>query len=234
MQMPEPDARVIARKAEIVRRLQAALSAADAVIHDPAEVRAYECDALTAYRCPPLAVVLPSHGGGGGGAAGLPRGGRAGGAARRRDQPRRRGAADGGRVLLGVARMNRGAGDRLREPLHPGADRADQPERDRGGGGGGLLLRARPVEPARLRHRRQHRDELRRGALPEVRGDDQQPARRDDGADGRHGGRDRRRASRRAGLRPARGGLRLGGAARRGDRGDACASCASPRGRGRC
>ena len=32
----------------------------DAVIHDPAEVRAYECDALTAYRCPPLAVVLPA------------------------------------------------------------------------------------------------------------------------------------------------------------------------------
>ncbi len=58
MQMPEPDAAIIARKAEIVRRLQAVLPA-DAVIHDPAEVRAYECDALTAYRCPPLAAVLP-------------------------------------------------------------------------------------------------------------------------------------------------------------------------------
>ena len=30
------------------------------VIHDEAETRAYECDALTAYKCPPLAVVLPS------------------------------------------------------------------------------------------------------------------------------------------------------------------------------
>ena len=30
------------------------------MIDDPAEVRAYECDALTAYRCPPLAVVLPA------------------------------------------------------------------------------------------------------------------------------------------------------------------------------
>ncbi len=30
------------------------------MIHDPAELRAYECDALTAYRCPPLAVVLPA------------------------------------------------------------------------------------------------------------------------------------------------------------------------------
>jgi glycolate oxidase len=29
------------------------------VIFDEAEVRAYECDALTAYRCPPLVAVLP-------------------------------------------------------------------------------------------------------------------------------------------------------------------------------
>ena len=42
-----------------MRRLQAVV-AGDAVIHDPAEVRAYECDALSAYRCPPLAVVLPA------------------------------------------------------------------------------------------------------------------------------------------------------------------------------
>ena len=68
MQMPEPDAAIIARKAEIVRRLQAVLPA-DAVIHDPAEVRAYECDALTAYRCPPLAAVLPRLDRGGGGGA---------------------------------------------------------------------------------------------------------------------------------------------------------------------
>lgn len=59
MEMPTPSPQVIARKAEIVARLQAVLSA-DAVIHHPAEVRAYECDALTAYRCPPLAVVLPA------------------------------------------------------------------------------------------------------------------------------------------------------------------------------
>ncbi len=42
-----------------MRRLQAVL-APDAVIHDPTEVRAYECDAFIAYRCPPLAVVLPA------------------------------------------------------------------------------------------------------------------------------------------------------------------------------
>jgi glycolate oxidase len=59
MQMPEPDPAILARKAEIVRRLEAAL-APGAVIHDRAELRAYECDALTAYRCPPLCVVLPA------------------------------------------------------------------------------------------------------------------------------------------------------------------------------
>ncbi|TPE51505.1 FAD-linked oxidase C-terminal domain-containing protein [Amaricoccus solimangrovi] len=59
MRMPEPDPGVIARKAAIVARLREA--APDALVIDaPEEVRAYECDALTAYRCPPLAVVLPA------------------------------------------------------------------------------------------------------------------------------------------------------------------------------
>ncbi len=57
MDMPEPDRAIIARKAEIVRKLRAVLP--DGVIDDPHEVRAYECDAFTAYRCPPLAAVLP-------------------------------------------------------------------------------------------------------------------------------------------------------------------------------
>lgn len=59
MQMPDPDASILARKARIVSRLQAVL-AQGAVISDDSETRAYECDALTAYRCPPLAAVLPS------------------------------------------------------------------------------------------------------------------------------------------------------------------------------
>ncbi len=58
MQMPAPDTAIMARKAAIVDQLLAILPA-DAVLHDPAETRAYECDALTAYRCQPLAVVLP-------------------------------------------------------------------------------------------------------------------------------------------------------------------------------
>ena len=58
MEMPVPSARVLADKARIVAALRAILPA-DAVIDDPTETRAYECDALSAYRCAPLAVVLP-------------------------------------------------------------------------------------------------------------------------------------------------------------------------------
>ncbi|WP_126975006.1 FAD-linked oxidase C-terminal domain-containing protein [Frigidibacter oleivorans] len=58
MQMPPPDRAILSRKAEIVARLRAALPG-EAVIDDPVELRAYECDALSAYRCPPLAAVLP-------------------------------------------------------------------------------------------------------------------------------------------------------------------------------
>ncbi|MEM9434745.1 MAG: FAD-linked oxidase C-terminal domain-containing protein [Pseudomonadota bacterium] len=59
MEMPPPDMMVIARKPRIVARLLEVLPD-DAVIHEEAETRAYECDALTAYRCPPLCAVLPS------------------------------------------------------------------------------------------------------------------------------------------------------------------------------
>ena len=57
MDMPKPDARVLAARDVIVARLRATVPGG--VIDDPAETRAYECDALTAYRCTPLAVVLP-------------------------------------------------------------------------------------------------------------------------------------------------------------------------------
>ncbi len=58
MQMPVPDATVLARKSLVVERLLKILPA-DAVVHEETETRAYECDALSAYRCPPLAAVLP-------------------------------------------------------------------------------------------------------------------------------------------------------------------------------
>lgn len=59
MQMPTPNAAVLSRKDRVVARLLDVLPA-DAVISDIAETRAYECDALTAYKCPPMIAVLPS------------------------------------------------------------------------------------------------------------------------------------------------------------------------------
>ncbi|MCA3511172.1 MAG: FAD-binding protein [Rhodobacter sp.] len=58
MDMPLPDPSILSRKARILDRLRAILPH-DAVIDAPAETRAYDCDALTAYRCQPLAAVLP-------------------------------------------------------------------------------------------------------------------------------------------------------------------------------
>lgn len=59
MEMPIPSQSVLSRKARVVERLQSVLPK-DAVIHDEMETRAYECDALTAYRCPPMVAVLPA------------------------------------------------------------------------------------------------------------------------------------------------------------------------------
>ena len=58
MQMPVPDPGILSRKAALVARLRKVLPE-DAVIDDVAETRAYECDALSAYKCPPMAVILP-------------------------------------------------------------------------------------------------------------------------------------------------------------------------------
>jgi len=59
MEMPIPSPTVLAKKSHIVGRLQEVLPKT-AVIHEDREVHAYECDALTAYKCPPLCAVLPS------------------------------------------------------------------------------------------------------------------------------------------------------------------------------
>ena len=60
MEMPVPDASVLSRKAQIVERLSDVLPP-HAVISDERETHAYECDALTAYKCPPLCAVLPAN-----------------------------------------------------------------------------------------------------------------------------------------------------------------------------
>ena len=56
--LPEPDRRVIAKRDAIVKELVGLVGSA-AVIADEDGRRAFETDGLTAYRCMPLAVVLP-------------------------------------------------------------------------------------------------------------------------------------------------------------------------------
>jgi glycolate oxidase len=59
MQMPEPDAEVLAKRERIVAALRAIVPG-EGVIATAEQLRAYECDALTAYRALPMAVVLPT------------------------------------------------------------------------------------------------------------------------------------------------------------------------------
>ena len=56
--MPAPDQAIVARRDSIVRDLEKLIGAAS-VIGDEDGRRAFETDGLTAYRCKPLAVVLP-------------------------------------------------------------------------------------------------------------------------------------------------------------------------------
>lgn len=58
MKMPEPDQGTIARRTEIVEALRRIVPG-EGVIVDEDELRAYECDGLTAYKQLPLLVVLP-------------------------------------------------------------------------------------------------------------------------------------------------------------------------------
>src|SRR5690348_6927512 len=56
--MPKADKAVLARRAEIVAALRAIVPG-EGVIDSLDEMRAYESDGLTAYRQPPMVVVLP-------------------------------------------------------------------------------------------------------------------------------------------------------------------------------
>src|SRR6202030_548829 len=59
MEMPLPDAAIIARRDEIAAALRAIVPGDGVIVSEPLR-RAYESDGLTAYRQPPLVVVLPS------------------------------------------------------------------------------------------------------------------------------------------------------------------------------
>jgi glycolate oxidase len=56
--MPPPDQSTLARRGEIVAALRAIVPG-EGVIDDPVALRPYESDGLTAYRQPPMVVVLP-------------------------------------------------------------------------------------------------------------------------------------------------------------------------------
>jgi glycolate oxidase len=59
MEMPAPDEAVIARRDEIAAALRQIVPGEGVIVSEP-QRRAYESDGLTAYRQPPLVVVLPS------------------------------------------------------------------------------------------------------------------------------------------------------------------------------
>jgi glycolate oxidase len=58
MKMPKPDPGILSRRSEIISAMLDILSP-DCVIDSAEELRAFECDALTAYRQIPLVAVLP-------------------------------------------------------------------------------------------------------------------------------------------------------------------------------
>jgi glycolate oxidase len=60
MKMPEPEAHILAQRAELADALRR-LIGADWVIDDAARLTAFDCDGLTAYRQKPLLAALPAN-----------------------------------------------------------------------------------------------------------------------------------------------------------------------------
>ena len=60
MQLPPPSQKRLQQKDELVRRLRELLGDPDQIIHRPEDLVVYECDALSAYRQQPMAVILAS------------------------------------------------------------------------------------------------------------------------------------------------------------------------------
>jgi len=58
MQLPAPNTDILAQRSELLAQIRAGLPDGT-VIEDAVELKAYECDGLAAYHCPPLAVILP-------------------------------------------------------------------------------------------------------------------------------------------------------------------------------
>src|SRR3954464_6535867 len=60
LHMPDPDREVLAKRESIIQQLRESVPG-EGVIVTEGEMRAYECDGLSAYRQIPIAVVLPSN-----------------------------------------------------------------------------------------------------------------------------------------------------------------------------
>ena len=221
MLMPPPDQAIIAKRAAIAAALERIVAAPDGVVvarGRAPRLRDRRADRLSAIAAARRAAL--DHGGGLRGAEILPGRGRQGGAARRRHLALGRRAAAGRRHHPRHGQVQPHPRDRLRQSLRRGAAGRHQSRHHQRGAGRRLLLRARPVEPDRLHHRRQCRREFGRRALPQIRPHHQQRAGHRDGADEWRGGAPGRQASRCRGLRSPGPDDRLGRAARRRHRGD--------------
>ena len=60
MYLTDPNPKILAKKSELVRKLLSFLPR-DAVIDDPHETLAYECDALSAYRLSLIHISEPTR-----------------------------------------------------------------------------------------------------------------------------------------------------------------------------
>ena len=153
------------------------------LLSDPADLLTYESDALAHLRAIPGAVVLPASAAEVQAVVRLCHRSRVPFVARGHGTGLSGGALphpDG--VLIGLSRLNRILDVDHPEPARHRRTRRDEPGDHETRRGGRLLLRARPVEPGRLLDRRQHRRELRRRALPQVRLHGPSRARRRGGA----------------------------------------------------
>ena len=211
---PRLDETILSRRGAIVERL-AAILPPECLIADESGRRAFETDALTAYRRLPLAVALPRS------TEEVARVMRLCRDEKVNVVPRGAGTSLSGgaipqedAVVIALTKMSRILEVNLADRYRAGRSGRDQ-SRDLGSGrAGGLLLCARSVLPARLHDRRQHRDELGRRPLPQIRRHHQQSPRRPPRHPGRRDPRYRRRGDGRARLRPPRPRLRLRGPAR--------------------
>jgi len=201
LSMPNPDLAILQRRTDLLRQLKRLVPEAT-LITDREGRRTFETDALTAYRCLPLAVVLPgtteevskilrfcheNH------VKVVPRGAGtslSGGALPLEDA-----------IVLCLSRMSKVLSVDLTNRVARVEAGLPNIGLSQAVAGGGSLLCAGPFEPDRLHRGRQCRHQFRRGALPEIRRHDEQHSRRPHGADERRDHRYRRRQPRRPGIR---------------------------------